>query len=154
MKLPLTLFALAMLTLTSLAGGPVRHVVQFKFRKDATPDQVQRVVEEFALLKKKIRAVDSLEWGTNVSPEGLNKGFNHCWILTFRDEADRDTYLHHPDHEAFVAIVKPLVDDVQVIDFIPGKPVFAPVESAAPGEKVRKPMRSGLPKAWGAQKTG
>lgn len=142
------IFTLAMLTTAALAGGPVRHVVQFKFKKDATPEQVQRVIVEFAALKKKIREVESLEWGTNSSPEGLNKGFTHCWIITFRSEADRDTYLHHPKHEAFVAIVKPLLEDVQVIDFIPAKPVLTPAD------KVPKPMRSGIPKAWGAQKTG
>jgi len=140
--------ALAMLASSSLAGGPVRHVVQFKFKKEATPEQVQQVIEEFAALKKKIREVESLEWGTNVSPEGLNKGFNHCWILTFRSEADRDIYLKHADHEAFVKIVKPLIEDVQVIDFIPAKPALP-----AAG-KVPKPMKSGIPKAWGAQKTG
>lgn len=148
MKSLLSLLTLAMLTTASLAGGPVRHVVQFKFKKDATPEQVQHVIDEFAALKKKIKEVDSLEWGTNVSPEGLNKGFLHCWIVTFRSEADRDTYLHHPQHEAFVAIAKPLLEDVQVIDFIPAKPVLTPVD------KERKPMRSGIPKAWGAQKTG
>lgn len=142
------IFTLAMLATTSLAAGPVRHVVQFKFKKDATPEQVQRVIGEFALLKKKIKEVDSLEWGTNSSPEGLNKGFTHCWILTFRSEADRDTYLHHANHEAFVAIVKPLIEDVQVIDFIPVKATLVPVD------KARKPMRSGIPRAWGQQKTG
>ncbi len=144
----LSLFCLALMTLPALADGPVRHVVQFKFRKDATPEQIQHVISEFATLKKKIREVDSLEWGTNVSPEGLNKGFLHCWILTFRSEADRDTYLHHPEHEAFVKIAKPLLDDVQVVDFIPVKPVMVPAD------KARKPMPSGIPKAWGQQKTG
>lgn len=147
MKALLTFFTLAMLTSAALAGT-VRHVVQFKFKSDATPEQVQRVVQEFALLQKKIREVDSLEFGTNVSPEGLNKGFTHCWILTFRSEADRDIYLKHPDHEAFVKIVKPPLEDVQVIDFIPAKAVFVPAD------KAKKPMRSGIPKAWGQQKTG
>jgi hypothetical protein len=147
MKSLLFLLPVLMIANASLAA-PVRHVVQFKFKKDATPEQVQRVVAEFALLKKKIKEIDSLEWGTNVSPEGLNKGFTHCWILTFKSEADRDTYLHHRDHEAFVAIAKPLIEDVQVIDFVPAKAAFVPAD------KVKKPMRSGIPKAWGAQKTG
>lgn len=119
MKTAFALLSLAMISATSLAGGPVRHVVHFKFKPDATPEQIQHVVDEFAALKTKISVVESLEWGTNVSPEGLDKGFKHCWILSFRTEADRDTYLHHPDHEAFVKIVKPLLEDVQVVDFIP-----------------------------------
>jgi len=121
MKPLLSLLCAAALSATAFAGGPVKHVVQFKFKAEATPEQVQKVIEEFAALKQKISVVDGFEWGTNVSPEGLNKDFKHCWILTFRSEADRDTYLHHPDHEKFVALVKPLLADVQVVDFIPAE---------------------------------
>ncbi|MEQ1860956.1 MAG: Dabb family protein [Chthoniobacteraceae bacterium] len=142
------LLCLLMLATSSFAGGPVRHIVHFKFRADATQEQVQRVISEFEGLQKKIKVIDGFEWGTNVSPEGLDKGFRHCWILTFRSEADRDTYLHHADHVAFAALVKPLLADVHVVDFIPAKPTFVPAE------KVKKPMRTGIPKAWGAQKTG
>jgi hypothetical protein len=143
-------FALLFATLSAaaFAGGPVRHVVHFKFKKDATSEQIQKVVDGFAALPKAIKEIDSLESGTNVSPEGLDKGFKHCWIVTFRSEADRDTYLHHPQHEAFVKIAKPLLEDVFVVDFIPAKATMTPVQ------KIRHPMRSGIPKAWGAQKTG
>ena len=41
MKLILCLAAAAMLSATALADGPVRHVVHFKFKKDATPEQKQ-----------------------------------------------------------------------------------------------------------------
>jgi hypothetical protein len=47
----------------------------------------------------------------------LDKGFTHGYILTFRSEKDRDAYLVHPEHQAFVDIVKPVVADVFVIDF-------------------------------------
>ena len=111
-----------MLTASSLAAdGPIRHVVHFKFKADATPDQIARVVKEFAALKGKISAVESLEWGTDVSPEGLSKGFTHCWLVNFKNAADRDTYLKHPDHTAFVAILKPVLEEALVVDFVPQK---------------------------------
>lgn len=122
MKFLPTLLALAMLTASSLAAdGPIRHVVHFKFKADAKPDQIANVVKEFAALKGKIGAVESLEWGTDVSPEGLSKGFTHCWIVTFKNAADRDTYLKHPDHTAFVAILKPVLEEALVVDFVPQK---------------------------------
>ncbi len=121
MKL-LPLLAFAMLTASSVAAdGPIRHVVHFKFKDDATPAQIDHVVKEFAALKSKIDVVESLEWGTNVSPEGLSKDFKHCWIISFQDAAARDIYLKHKDHEAFVAIVKPLLADGFVVDFVPQK---------------------------------
>jgi len=97
----------------------IRHVVCFKFKEDATKQQIAKVEKAFEDLKKKkkIAEIESLEWGTNNSPEGLNKGFTHCFILTFADEKARDAYLPHPDHKAFGKVLKPILDDVFVIDF-------------------------------------
>jgi hypothetical protein len=118
----LPLLALTMLTASTLAAdGPIRHVVHFKFKTDATPEQIANVVKEFAALKAKISAVDALEWGTDVSPEGLGNGFSHCWIVTFKSAADRDIYLKHPDHTAFVTILKPILAEALVVDFVPQK---------------------------------
>jgi hypothetical protein len=143
MKFLLVVALPAMLATSAFADGPVRHVVHFKFKKDATADQIQRVVDEFAALPQKIRTIDEFEWGTNVSPEGLDQGYTHCWIISFRSERDRDFYLKHPDHQAFAGLVKPLLDDVHVVDFIPTKKI----------RKTFKP-KSTIPAAWGAQKTG
>ncbi len=57
------------------------------------------------------------EWGLNNSPEGLEKGFTHCFFLTFKSEADRAIYLPHPDHKAFGSVLKPYLEDVLVIDY-------------------------------------
>jgi hypothetical protein len=37
--------------------------------------------------------------------------------VTFKNEKDRDTYIGHAEHKAFVGIVGPVLDDVFVIDF-------------------------------------
>ena len=97
----------------------IRHVVCFKFKEDATKEQIAKVEKAFEDLKKKkkIVEIENLEWGTNNSPEGLNKGFTHCFILTFADEKARDAYLPHPDHKAFGKVLKPILADVFVIDF-------------------------------------
>ncbi len=122
MKQLITLLTIAMLTASALAAdGPIRHVVHFKFKKEATPPQVEKITEEFAALKKKIAEVDSLEWGTNSSPEGMDKGFTHCWIVSFKTAKDRDAYLVHPAHKAFVEILLPILDEAIVVDFVPQK---------------------------------
>ena len=72
-------------------------------------------------LKGKIEAVQTLEWGTDISPEKLGDGFTHCWVLTFKNEKDRDAYLVHPAHKAFVEIVLPVIEKPLVVDFIPRK---------------------------------
>jgi hypothetical protein len=65
--------------------------------------------------------VQDIQWGTNVSPEGLSDGFTHCWIVTFKDAKARDAYLVHPAHKAFVDVLKPVLEKPFVVDFIPQK---------------------------------
>ena len=105
--------------LESSALEKIRHVVCFKFKEEADPAKIKKVERAFAALKGKISGIRSLEWGKNNSPEGLNKGFTHCFIVTFDNEKSRTEYLPHPDHKAFVSILKPILDDVFVIDFNP-----------------------------------
>jgi len=122
MQFLLSLLALAMLTASTLAAdGPIRHVVHFKFKPDAEKAKVDKVVEEFAALEKKIDEIDEFEWGTNVSPEGLDKGFTHCWVVTFKTAKDRDAYLVHPAHKAFVDLLKPVLAEALVVDYVPRK---------------------------------
>lgn len=97
--------------------GKLRHVVAFKFKPDATPAQIKEVEDAFRALKTKIPQIASLEWGTNCSPEKHDKGFTHCWILTFNSAADRDAYLPHPAHKAFGKSLGPVLEDAFVVDF-------------------------------------
>ena len=120
MKILAILFCAVLMTAMASgaeAAGKLRHVVCFKFKSSATPQDIQKVEEAFKELKHKIPQVASLEWGTNVSPEQRNKGFTHCFLLSFNSDKDRDTYLEHADHKAFGKIVGPVLDDVFVIDF-------------------------------------
>lgn len=97
--------------------GKLVHMVSFKFKDSATPADIRKVEEAFAALPEKISQIATYETGTNVSPEKLNKGFTHGFILTFHTAKDRDEYLVHPDHKAFGTLVGPLLGDVFVIDF-------------------------------------
>jgi hypothetical protein len=95
----------------------LRHVVIFKFKDSSPAAEVQKVVDAFRELKSKIPQIASFEFGTNNSPEGLNDGFTHCFLVTFKSEKDRDVYLPHPAHKAFVDVLKPHLDKAMVIDY-------------------------------------
>lgn len=118
-----TLAALAVALLASCAVTSVaaavklQHVVCFKFKSDAPPQDIAKVEKAFEALKSKIPLVTALEWGTNLSKEKRDKGFTHCFVLTFKAEKDRDAYIEHPEHKAFGKIVGPVLDDVFVFDF-------------------------------------
>jgi len=95
----------------------LRHVVMFRFKETSTAADVERIVEAFRALPGAIDAIRGFEWGTDNSPEGLQQGLTHCFLLTFDSEADRDAYLPHPAHKAFVELVGPHVEKVTVVDY-------------------------------------
>jgi hypothetical protein len=98
-------------------AGKLRHVVCLKFKETATEAQIKEIEAAFKALKKSVPGIKTFERGTNISPENLNKGFTHCFILTFGSDKDRDAYLVHPEHKAFGALLGPVLADVFVIDF-------------------------------------
>lgn len=95
----------------------LRHVVMFKFKEDAPAEGINAVEAAFNALPSKISQIADYEWGTNNSPEGLDKGFTHIFFVSFKTEEDRAVYLPHPDHLAFVDVLKPVLDDVMVLDY-------------------------------------
>jgi len=98
-------------------GAKLRHVVAFKFKDSVTKEQLKEVEDAFRALKTSIAEIESFEWGTNISPEKFDKGFTHGFILTFKSEKDRDTYLAHPEHKKFGQLVHTVLADAFVIDF-------------------------------------
>jgi Stress responsive A/B Barrel Domain len=114
--------AVALLLSSVISAHPaeekvLRHVVFFKFKDSATPEQVKQVEEAFRALPSKINFIRGFEWGTNVSPENLNQGYTHCFLLTFASDQDRDAYLIHPSHKEFGKTLTPYLDKVTVVDF-------------------------------------
>jgi hypothetical protein len=98
-------------------GKVLRHVVLFKFKKDATKEQVQEIVDAFAALKGQIEEIKDFEWGTDVSVENKSEGFTHGFVVSFASEKSRDDYLPHAAHQEFVKLVGPRLDGVLVFDY-------------------------------------
>ncbi len=78
---------------------------------------IAKVELAFRALPKKIKQIANFEWGKNNSPENLNQEFTHCFFVSFKTEKDREIYLPHPAHKAFVEILRPHLDKVLVIDY-------------------------------------
>jgi hypothetical protein len=99
------------------SGKLLRHVVLFKFKDTTTMADIAKVELAFRALPKKIKQIANFEWGKNNSPENLNQEFTHCFFVSFKTEKDREIYLPHPAHKAFVEILRPHLDKVLVIDY-------------------------------------
>lgn len=99
------------------AERKLRHVVVFKFKDSATTEDIKKVEKEFAALPKQISQIKEFEWGTNNSPEMFDRGFTHCFLVTFASEEDRAAYLPHPAHKKFVSLLMPHLEEAFVIDY-------------------------------------
>ena len=95
----------------------LQHVVLFKFTDETTDADVEKISTAFANLENEIDEVLAFEGGSDVSVEGLQNGFTHCFTITLDGEEGREAYLPHPAHKAFGALVTPHVDKVTVIDY-------------------------------------
>lgn len=115
---PAMIFILAV-TLSLSASAQVKHIVVFKYKATATAEQINEVTAAFKALKDKIPGITAFESGVNNSPEKLNKGFTHIYLLTFKDVAARDTYLPHPEHKKFGELLGRLgiLEEPFVVDF-------------------------------------
>lgn len=104
--------------INSAEAKEYRHLVMFQFKEDAPPKKVQHIESEFVALADKISEIESLEWGHNISPEGLNDGLTHCFLITFKSKQGFEAYLPHPAHKAFVEQLKPILEKVVVLDYL------------------------------------
>jgi stress responsive alpha/beta barrel protein len=97
----------------------VKHIVVFKYKASATSGQIDDVTKAFKALKDKIPGIISFEYGVNNSPENLNKGFTHVYLMTFENAEARDAYLPHPEHKKFGELLGKLdvLQEAFVIDF-------------------------------------
>ncbi|AUS06243.1 Dabb family protein [Pseudotamlana carrageenivorans] len=95
----------------------LRHMVNLKYKEDATKEQVNEAVEAFINLKNEIPEIANLEWGLNDSTEGHTKGLTYCFTLTFNDEHAREIYLFHKAHLDLVSKIGPIIADVLVLDY-------------------------------------
>jgi len=120
----IAVFFIAILTLSGflkIKDQQVRHVVVFKYKPDATKEQIQQITDAFGELKNKIPGVVSFEHGINDSPEKKNLGFTHVYMVTFENAKARDTYLPHPEHKKFVQMLgkSGILEDLFVVDYSP-----------------------------------
>jgi len=100
------------------APDSVRHIVTMKIKVGVTKGEIDNLFCELEGLVAKIPGLIQFEGGHYQSPEGLNLGFSHGFVMTFLDEASRDAYLPHPEHERVRDILLPLVDEALAFDFL------------------------------------
>jgi hypothetical protein len=100
----------------------IRHVVLCKFKPDVDEMEIQRIFAALSGLKADIPGILGITAGRDMSPEGLQRGFTHGFTVDFEDEAARDAYLPHPEHQKvgqmIVAACAGGVEGLVVVDWV------------------------------------
>ncbi len=97
----------------------IKHIVLFKFREDATNEQIGKAYKGLLGLKDRIYGIETITVGKNVSPEkNKTHEYSHVLEIKFKDESCRDIYLWHPEHRWVVEnCINPVKEDVIVADY-------------------------------------
>lgn len=90
----------------------IKHIVLFTFKSDITPNEINSVFNQLRHLTVVLPSLSNYSYGENCSPEHLNKGFTHAFIMDFDDAKARDAYLHHEEHQRIVRdVILPLLEN-------------------------------------------
>jgi len=102
-------------------NNTVRHIVAWRFGDGTTEAQIEQFTHAFRSLTTTIPGIIGFEHGANNSPESLNRGLTHVYLLTFESVAARDAYLPHPEHKRFGQTIGDMgiVAEVFVMDYTP-----------------------------------
>ena len=94
----------------------VLHVVLLDPVPEATEERLADLFAAIRGLRDAIPGIETVDCGPSSSPEGLEQGFTHGFVMRFVDRAARDAYLPHPAHLAVVPMVQALSRRVLVFD--------------------------------------
>ena len=95
----------------------IQHIVLLKFKDEVSSARIQDLFAQIGELQQLISGITNYKWGEYSSPEGLNKGLTHGFIMTFESAAARNAYLPHPEHERVKALLLECIDDAVAFDF-------------------------------------
>jgi hypothetical protein len=91
------------------------HIFGFQWKPEATEALKERAKADISAFKGKIPGLLELHLGHNESPHG--KGYAFAGVMRFTGKAAFDAYVIHPQHQALLVWLKPLIDPVE-FDFL------------------------------------
>lgn len=77
----------------------IRHIVLVKFNDTVTPADVDDIFAELHEIKDQVPGVLSITSGRSESPEKIERGYTHGFVVDFTDWAALEAYQVHPDHK-------------------------------------------------------
>lgn len=94
----------------------IEHIVLFRWKTEATAEQVAAGMEGLRGLRGSIPGITALACGVDFS--GRAQGYTHALVIRFADRPSFDAYGPHPAHRAVIEThLRPIMESVIDFDF-------------------------------------
>jgi hypothetical protein len=95
----------------------VRHVALFRWKPEASSEDISRLEEALRALPAKIPAIRSYRFGRDLGIQDGNADFGV--VADFADEKALESYWNHPDHQAVLRErVRPIMAQREAIQYV------------------------------------
>lgn len=81
----------------------IRHIVLTKFKPETAEDAIAEIYAGLSELTDALPGARDFTGGRSQSPEQIERGYMHGFIIDFDSWADLKTYADHPTHQALGA---------------------------------------------------
>lgn len=99
--------------------GPEKavHIVLFKFKQEATPQQIQHLGNEILRQKNTVPGLLEISFGEDFTNRA--KGFTHAEVAVFKDKKSLEDFNQSDAHlELISKHIKPILEDILVVDYL------------------------------------
>ncbi|MFD0774716.1 Dabb family protein [Streptomonospora algeriensis] len=93
----------------------LRHIALFRWSEDVTPAQIARVEEALGRLPALISELDGYSFGRDL---GIGADtYDFAVVADVADEQAFAAYRDHPEHQAVLGIIRPMLADRASVQF-------------------------------------
>lgn len=98
----------------------IRHIVLIRFQPSVPEARIAGLFADLHQIKGKIPGTLAITSGKSESPEKIERGYMHGFVVDFADWAALQAYQDHPDHKrlgaGLVAAAEGGIDGILVFD--------------------------------------
>ncbi len=81
----------------------IRHIVLTKFKPETKEETIAALYSRLSDLTQTLTGAHNTTGGRSNSPEQIERGYKHAFVIDFDSWADLKTYADHPEHKALGA---------------------------------------------------
>ena len=81
----------------------IRHIVLIRFQPGVSEETIADLFAELRIIETRVPGIRDITSGRSESPEKIERGYMHGFVVDFEDWAALEAYQSHPDHKALGA---------------------------------------------------